>query len=148
MCQFFSFMPYHKKSWLAIPPPTHLEWIQDLLPPTYLFLWFKMRQLTEPSVSAARRPSAFDPEVLTHHNSPPHWHPSSSIAGEQTSSTSGQRTSFSGPSPFSSLCLSVLAATPQPRMVCFCSWSSASCLVLLLAFPPTTCVPLLLSYST
>uniref|UniRef100_A0A1I7TJT1 Uncharacterized protein n=1 Tax=Caenorhabditis tropicalis TaxID=1561998 RepID=A0A1I7TJT1_9PELO len=82
-----------------------------------------MRQLIEPNVSASRRPSTFDPEALAHHNSPPHWAPSSSVPGEQTTSTStapGQRTSFSGPSPFSSLCLSVLAATPQPRMVCLC----------------------------
>ncbi|EFO82627.1 hypothetical protein GCK72_024441 [Caenorhabditis remanei] len=77
-----------------------------------------MRQLIEPSVSASRRPSTFDPEALAHHNSPPHWAPSSSVPGEQTTSSStGQRTSFSGPSPFSSLCLSVLAATPQPRMI-------------------------------
>ncbi|CAP33229.1 Protein CBG14806 [Caenorhabditis briggsae] len=77
-----------------------------------------MRQLIEPNAAASRRPSTFDPEVLAHHNSPPHWAPSSSVPGEQTTSTTtGTRTSFSGPSPFSSLCLSVLAATPQPRMI-------------------------------
>ncbi|CAB3400294.1 unnamed protein product [Caenorhabditis bovis] len=81
--------------------------------------FIKIRQIHEPSAAgSARRPSAFvDPEASVQQN----WHTSSNVPGEL--STTSQRLSLSAgpssatPSPYSSLCLSILAATPPTKMI-------------------------------